>query len=318
VREGGGMDANAQMALQALTAVYEPTSTNERRQEAYHYLEQVKAAPPETSLQIAEQLIRPELPDRARHFGLALVGVVIEKHWRREDFSTQKAQIKQLILTMMARGTKPLTEEPGFIKEKLCGLLSAVGCREWPQRWPEMFEQIFELGSMGHTQAELALISLRLVGEEIMEFNDNLDGKRRSDLSQALRLTMPRILPWVRDAIQSNYSALAVAVAAEGGGSGTAAALRLLVGTALQLLQSYCQWVSLGLLHGSRFLPLCCVSHPSSAASPRSALPRPSLKPVSLAAEETVASRRSCSPTPTAVCAPASASSCSASARWPR
>ena len=34
--------------------------------------------------------------------------------------------------------------EPGYVKEKLCGLLSAVGCREWPQRWPDMFDKIFQ------------------------------------------------------------------------------------------------------------------------------------------------------------------------------
>ena len=100
---------------------------------------------------------------------------------------------------------------PKFIKEKLCGLLSAVGCREWPQRWPDMFETIFQIAAMGHKQAELAIIALRLVGEEIMEFNDALSGGRRSDLSQALKVSLPQVLPFVHNFTKTRFDALGAA-----------------------------------------------------------------------------------------------------------
>ena len=97
---------------------------------------------------------------------------MIEQRWHRPGFEAQQAEIKARILQLMAAGSGA---EPGYVKEKLCGLLSAVGCREWPQRWPDMFDKIFEIGAMGRGQAELAIIALRLVGEDIMEFNEKLE-----------------------------------------------------------------------------------------------------------------------------------------------
>jgi hypothetical protein len=241
-----------QMTLAALQAIYSGSSTNEDRTRATEFCEQVKKSA-EDSLAVASQLIGLDQLDTSRHFGLSLIASVIEGQWHRPGFEAKQQEIKQLILQMMASGTKPLTQEPRFIKDKLCCLLSAVGCREWPQRWPDMFESIFAIAQMGHTQAELAMTALRLVGEDIMEFNDNLDAGRRSDLSQALKLYMPQVVPFVTEFLQSRYSAMLVA-----SDPTEIRSLELLVDAALQMLQSYCCWLSLALLHGQRLLPLFC------------------------------------------------------------
>ena len=54
-----------------------------------------------------------------RHYGLSLLAHVIEGHWHQPGFEEPQTQIKQLVLQMMAEGTKPMLEEPTFIKEKL-------------------------------------------------------------------------------------------------------------------------------------------------------------------------------------------------------
>lgn len=125
-----------------------------------------------------------------------------------------------------------------------------------------MFEQIFSIANIGHTQAELAMTALRFLGEDIMEFNDNLDAGRRSDLSQALKLYMPKVLPFVQEFIKSSYTAMVQ----PGQPPEELRALEMLVDAGLHLLQSYCWWLNLVLLHQQRMLPLCC----SLLADPRS------------------------------------------------
>lgn len=249
---------SAEGAVEAIATIYSPVATHEQRAAADAYCEQLKNYT-EAALAISAKLIGAEMPDTTRHFGLSLINSVIEKQWHQPGFESRQAEIKGLILQMMSDGSgKPLTEEPKFIKEKLCGLLSAVGCREWPQRWPDMFETIFQIATMGHKQAELAIISLRLVGEEIMEFNDALSGGRRSDLSQALKVSLPQVLPFVHDFTKTRFDALGAARARGGAGAEDVRALVQLLDASLQLLQSMCQWVSLQLLYGNEVVPLCC------------------------------------------------------------
>ena len=258
LRRGMAALLSAVGAQQALAVIHEPTSTAEQRAAAGAYVEELKNNP-EAALACSAQLIAPELPPTVRHFGLSLIHAVIERQWHQPGFEARQAEVKALILQMMASDTgRPLTEEPRYIKEKLAGLLSAVGCREWPQRWPDMFEQLFQIAAMGHRQAELAIIALRLVGEEIMEFNDSLDGGRRSDLSQALKVSLPQVLPFINEFAKTRFEALGVARAQGAAASADVKALIQLLDVALQLLQSMCQWVPLQLLYINEFVPLCC------------------------------------------------------------
>ena len=249
---------SAEGAQQALATIYSPNATAEERAAAGAYCEQLKNNT-EAALGCCTQLIAPELPPTVQHFGLSLIHAVIERQWHRPGFEAHQAEVKTLILQRMASDTgRPLWEEPHYLKEKLAGLLSAVGCREWPQRWPDMFEQLFQIAAMGHRQAELAIIALRLVGEEIMEFNDSLDGGRRSDLSQALKVSLPQVLPFIHGFAKTRFEALGAARAQGAAGSADVRALLQLLDAALQLLQSFCQWVPLQLLYSNEFVPLCC------------------------------------------------------------
>ena len=253
------MALSAEGAAEAIATIYSPLATHEQRAAADAYCEQLKNHT-EAALAVAAKLIGAEMPDTTRHFGLSLINTVIEKQWHQPGFESRQAEIKALILQMMSEASgKPLTGEPKFIKEKLCGLLSAVGCREWPQRWPDMFETIFQIAAMGHKQAELAMIALRLVGEEIMEFNDSLSAGRRSDLSQALKVSLPQVLPFVNEFTKTRFDALGAARARGAEGAEDVLALVQLLDASLQLLQSMCQWVSLQLLYGNEVVPLCCM-----------------------------------------------------------
>jgi len=244
----------AEGALAAVSTIHSPVATHEQRAAANAYCDQIKAHP-EAALPIADQLVAPTAPDTARHFGLSLFGAVIEQRWHRPGFEAQQAEIKARILQLMAAGSGA---EPGYVKEKLCGLLSAVGCREWPQRWPDMFDKIFEIGAMGRGQAELAIVALRLVGEDIMEFNEKLESRRRSDLSQALKLALPKVLPMVRGLIADSHAALCAARQGGAAGLEEAQSCERLLGAGLNLLQSWVGGVlatHLPYTHG--LVPLC-------------------------------------------------------------
>lgn len=242
------MAASPEVVLQAILAIHNGHTSAEDRRQAGQICEDVKADPI-AAMNAANMLIRPAQPDPARHFGLSLLGTVIEQRWHQAGFEQEQMQIKQLILEMMAGGTKPLLEEAAFIKEKLCSLVSAVGCREWPQRWETMLPDLMGIAAMGHEQQELMLLALRVLGEDIMEFNDKLDAGRRADLSQALKILLPQILQWVYGFIEEKYQQFTAVVGQGGAGGNDARTLQQLVSAAVKLLQSYTQWIPLHLIY---------------------------------------------------------------------
>jgi hypothetical protein len=80
-------------------------------------------------------------------------------------------------------GTLGILQEPRFIKEKAVQLVSHIAKREWPARWPDLFERLTALTSQGETQCELAMLVLRSIGEGVFE-DERMSDARRNELLQ--------------------------------------------------------------------------------------------------------------------------------------
>jgi hypothetical protein len=85
-----------------------------------------------------------------------------------------------------------------------------------------------------------------------------LDCGRRSDLSRALKASLPQILDWLSGYVENTYIALNAAVNAAGPESAEARGLRQLLAAGLRLLQSYASWVPQYLLYRHRLPRIFC------------------------------------------------------------
>ena len=48
--------------------------------------------------------------------------------------------MKRDILMLMEKGTRDITIETKYIKEKLVTILVEIAKRDWPQRWPDLLQ----------------------------------------------------------------------------------------------------------------------------------------------------------------------------------
>ena len=67
-------------------------------------------------------------------------------------------------------------------------LVSHIAKREWPARWPDLFERLTALTSQGETQCELAMLVLRSIGEGVFE-DERMSDARRNELLQVREAT---------------------------------------------------------------------------------------------------------------------------------
>ncbi|KAF8937165.1 hypothetical protein BGZ58_003182 [Dissophora ornata] len=125
--------------LAALETIYNVASTNEARQQAQQYCEELKRDPsgPLYGYFLAHK--DNQQPDVVRHFGLGLIENAVRYRWSDATFTPEiKAQIRLNVMSLAAEGSLPLLTERSFIKEKVARLFVEVAKREWPGAWDGM------------------------------------------------------------------------------------------------------------------------------------------------------------------------------------
>lgn len=110
-------------------------------------------------------------------------------------------------------------EEKVFIKESCIALLAADGSdiipllhahrhtldaisrifvemikREWPQQWPNMFQEFSAICALGTVQTELILLVFLRLSEDVVSLQTLDSQARRRDLCQQLNSSMKEIL----------------------------------------------------------------------------------------------------------------------------
>lgn len=129
--------------------IHQPDTTNEARREAEHLIEEVKNKVEEEKLiGFAIQLIPSSNSSILRHFGFHLFLHFIKNKWNSLS-PQQRDQIKGSVLQVIAEGTKKMEEEEHYIKEKVVSLVIEVAKREWPQRWSDLFTNLFHIATLG-------------------------------------------------------------------------------------------------------------------------------------------------------------------------
>lgn len=160
-----------------------PTTTPERRAEAYHAYEDFKEKSP-LCAKCGFVLAAKGNHAVVRHIGLQLVEHCIKFRWNVMAID-DKHFIKDNVMKMMAEGTDHLLVEQAHIKDALAKLLVEMIKREWPQQWPQLMKELNDLAVIGETQKELVLLTFLRLAEDVVDLQ-TVEGARRRDLYQAL------------------------------------------------------------------------------------------------------------------------------------
>jgi exportin-5 len=167
--------------IRALELSHNPTSTNELRRQALHYLESQKQgeASARNGFLLASQAEHSPL---VRHFGLSLLDHVL-RHTAFVLSSSQLADLKEMVM-QLASLMRP--EDPKYYRNKVAQLWAEVAKRSWGIDWVDMDDSLVELWNATVLHKEFVLTVLETLSEDIFYREDTVSSLRGTDLNRAL------------------------------------------------------------------------------------------------------------------------------------
>ena len=166
--------------LRALDLIYDARSTNEHRQDATRYLEQVKSqddAPYHGYILAANKTY----PVAVRHYGLSLLESAIRQRWA-EYSGEQSDALREWVLKLAQRVAK---DDPLLIRNKVAQLWVEIAKRSWALDWMDMDELLVRIWGGSIAQKELVLEVLETLSETSFGKEDTMTALRGPELSKA-------------------------------------------------------------------------------------------------------------------------------------
>ena len=81
-----------------------------------------------------------------------------------------------------------------------------IAKREWPQRWSDLTDNLFQIAGLGDAQLEIVLLIFTSLTEDIERFNEELDNKRKVDLHAALIAVTDQLFPFLISQLEGRVS----------------------------------------------------------------------------------------------------------------
>ncbi|MCJ1398650.1 hypothetical protein MMC11_001851 [Xylographa trunciseda] len=166
--------------LRALELIYDPRSSNEHRQDASHYLEQIKAQDqaPNHGYVLAANKLHSSV---VRHYGLSLIENAIRYRWTGYT-AEQSLALREWVLKLAQSVAQ---EDPVFIRNKIAQLWVEIAKRSWVLDWMDMDELLVRLWNGSVCQKELVLEILETLSENSFGKEDTTTALRGTELSKA-------------------------------------------------------------------------------------------------------------------------------------
>lgn len=252
----GDAPAVVQTARNSLAALNASTTLPSQVNQAEQTLQTIKdGLNPISCIQVVELLLSPLLDSTSHphfslaevHFGFHLLDELILRAttpWAAFPDMVQ-GRVRQIAVMLFqqlsevdANGYR-VNRFPALALEKTVALLSAVAIREWPQRWKSFMDDLLS----DPRRAETSCHVLRVMSEDIYDYPDLIEPKRRQELIHCMALCLPIMLKFVTAAAsqfhqQRNYIAL---------------------NSALQTLQAFVSWASMQSIFSSG-VPTACLT----------------------------------------------------------
>jgi exportin-5 len=216
--------------VQAVRAILDSSTLNQERQRCTQKIEDLKEGDPAKSIPIAFKLLNQA--NDVSHVGWNIIEHVIRYKWNDMPADI-RVTIRNGVLQYMSEGRYSLTSENLHIKTFMSRNLVAMMEQEWPQNWPELFDQFKSIildGSL-HAQSQMVFIVLKRLIENVITYCNVTNALRRKELSTAINLIMPEML---------SVTISRIRMCIEAGNSDTSI---LVAKSAIELLSESVDWV---------------------------------------------------------------------------
>lgn len=166
----------------ALDIIYRPQSTNQSRQEAQSFLENVKAlaeAPQHGFTLASNKSLSPML----RHYGLSLLEHAVKHRWA--EYSPEQAQtLRDWILQLSQNVSR---DDPSYVRSKIAQLWVELAGRCWAADWMDMDELLVRMWQVENSAVhkELVLQILETLSVEVFDGDSPAFAIREKELSKA-------------------------------------------------------------------------------------------------------------------------------------
>ena len=236
--------------LQAVQVQYNPLVSPEDKEAAMKYCDSFTNEC-QTSAQYGMNFAdhRTGYGDEIRLFGLRLVEHVVKFRWP-ETPPADREWLKEQMLMGVCSFVRPILEERTFIKQKLSVIIAEIAKREWPQRWPALLDSLLLQAAMaGPVQREIALVTLRILTEEMLDLAQPLPIDRRQELRAGLNECLPMILSFLTDTLMTSVPAYRESLAKEH---------ELLISACLETLSVFVGWIDFEHIFQANYLTMFC------------------------------------------------------------
>ncbi|KAL2024810.1 hypothetical protein VTK56DRAFT_5631 [Thermocarpiscus australiensis] len=179
---GDGGDAVLIRIHEALNVVHNPYSTNQSRQEAQAFLEDVKslAEAPFHGFTLAFDKGQTSI---ARHFGLSLLEHVVKHKW--EDYNQEHQEYLRGWVLHLAETVS--AEDPPFLRNKIAQLWVEIAKRCWAASWVDMDYLLVRLWQIPDSPVhkQFVLQILLTLSDDIFTGDDAVVAMREGALTRA-------------------------------------------------------------------------------------------------------------------------------------
>lgn len=167
---------------EALELVHNPYSSNQSRQQASSFLEEIKAddAAPYHGFTLASDKCQQPV---VRHYALSLIEHAIKHKWGGYS-EAQGTALRQWVLRLSENAVQ---EDPLYLRNKTAQLWVEIAKRSWGAEWTDMDELLVRLwelpGPVVHK--EFVLFVLETLSDEVFNGEDAITVLREGTLSKA-------------------------------------------------------------------------------------------------------------------------------------
>lgn len=146
------------------------------------------------------------------HFGLQLISHAVKLRWNNLSIDL-KVQIKNNLMEILLNqmNESSLLFKLNYLKNNLCLTFLELVKREWPQNWPSLLTELYDISKKSLVHLDLVLTIYKYMAEEFISNNQALPSSRRKDINQYLNSNMEEIFKFFLDTLNAyrNVSSLA-------------------------------------------------------------------------------------------------------------
>ncbi|KAG8461337.1 hypothetical protein KFE25_010524 [Diacronema lutheri] len=169
--------------VDCLCAVHAPATPAAERLRATQHLEAFKQRAHEHLPELLA-LVAPLRAAQERHFAMHTLVELVRARWPSLA-ELRRAELKALALQLV--GLLGEAAEPAFIAGAAVRLVCELAVREWPQRWPELVDELLRAAERSPRHAALALECMSSLADEVREHTSaRLPDARHAELCKSL------------------------------------------------------------------------------------------------------------------------------------